>query len=211
MKERPILFSGPMVQAILDGKKTQTRRPLRPQPTKTDFSPLSHFDGTVGAMFGDGEVQGGRQVEQYYCPFGKRGDRLWVRETWAPCSTFDPSEDTGAIHRAGPWRNGVEPSDVKWRPSIHMPRWASRITLEITNIRIERLHEITMEDVLAEGFSPEQLEVLMPDRTWQKCQTYLHPLDVMRDLWDTLNAKRGYGWRTNPWVWVVEFQKAVGR
>lgn len=160
MKERPILFSGPMVRAILDGRKTQTRRVVKPRQ--------GMLDDWTGLP----------------CPYGKPGDRLWVRET---CYFEQPHGEV--IYRADPGsEKALDPefTGLRWRPSIHMPRWASRITLEIVNVRVERLQDIRVDDARAEGVTAK----------W--------PVHGFRNLWQSIN---GFGsWDANPWVWVVEFR-----
>jgi hypothetical protein len=130
---------------------------------------------------------------RWTCPYGRPGDRLWVRETW---SQLYPYESRRVAYRAD--RETVVAPGVLpwWRPSIHMPRWASRLTLEITKVRVERLKEITVKDIAAEGIQ-EGVGVFA--------------YEDFRKLWDSLNAKRGFGWDANPWVWVVEFRLVTGR
>lgn len=140
MKERPILFSGEMVRAILEGRKTQTRRVIKPQP-----------DSARNSVF----VKSGFETKHGYeikCPYGQPGDRLWVRETWGLWDT-DPKDgpERAKIFYRATDENRRDLRYQRWRPSIHMPRWASRINLEITNIRIERVQDITEEDAKAEG------------------------------------------------------------
>jgi len=190
-KERPILFSGPMVRAILEGKKTQTRRLVKPPPPRTCQTPLIWSDGWSIA----GHV--------YHCPYGKPGDRLWVRETWAE----NAGSAGGIIYRAdfGDKCGGVATLDLKgqewthcvdrWRPSIFMPRWASRITLEITGVRIERLQHISEEDALAEG-SIGALNNSIGDN-WSAREAFAA-------FWQSIHGADS--WDINPWVWVVEFQ-----
>jgi hypothetical protein len=203
MKERPILFNADMVRAIIDGRKTQTRRVYKGIPPT--FYP-SASGGCWGIPVG----------ERKKSPFGTVGDRLWVRETFRPVSESDTGF-TGIEFRAG----GMPDDDTqagllhdgtdRWRPSIHMPRWASRIDLEITAVRVERVQEITEEDAKAEG-------VTCPYRG-EKCGGY-HPgmatvteppecvcIDgykpLFKDLWDSI-----YGnWDENPFVWVYEFRR----
>ena len=202
MRERPILFSGPMVRAILDGRKTQTRRVVKPQPESVDLDARKIVAYTGG---------GALLQENLLCPFGGPRDRLWVRETWAPmCRTADPhcwcADDPArqknhfVEYRAdtndpypGEWpaEDARGYADApKWRPSIHMPRWASRLTLEVTGVRVQRLQQITATDVQAEGWRSSTDDALVPG---------------FAQFWDSLNAARGYGWDANPWVWVVEF------
>jgi len=182
IKERPILFSGPMVRAILDGRKTMTRRVIK-YPAVT----VEH-DRIIAGRFIDpktGCVDG--QFDVIACPYGQPGDRLWVRETYNSCGGKPFYRADGELH-----------PDWKWRPSIFMPRWASRITLEITAVRVERLKDITIEDAQAEGVTP--LGVEGDGRRWRA---------AFRELWDSLNAKRGHGWGANPWVWVISFKRVA--
>jgi hypothetical protein len=211
-KERPILFSAPMVRAILDGKKTQTRRALRIQPI--DVLPVNGNKAGiewVGLMQREPEPKG----LVFNCKFGKPGDRLWVRETFAivprtayRCSegvqqTLRPDDDhDAAIYRSG-WERSK--SGFVWRPSIFMPRWASRITLEIVSVRVERLQNISQADAIAEGSPPSHPSI---DRISRE---YGHP-DFTRSwyaqLWEQINGAGS--WEKNPFVWVVEF-KIVGK
>ena len=214
MKERPILFSGPMVRAILDGRKTQTRRVLKPQPpTATNDvrtfhhpDPRTHFWAFDGASLLD-------WVQP--CPYGEVGDRLYVRETWQnsnhPLGPYEP--DCSVFYRAdylddplGPdlelSRDGIR---RQWRPSIHMPRAASRITLAVVSVRVERLQQISESDSIAEGI------YLFPGegggyKASRGDQEYDASIGAYRHLWDEINGERGYGWDVNPWVWVVEFK-----
>lgn len=157
-KERPILFSAEMVRAILDGRKTQTRRPLKSVPTLPHRIRYGHADGTIAAAFSDKQEIGDRaMLEVQWCPFGKPGDRLWVRETFA---TVNPL--AGCERNCRPEYDGVRYRSTwtkshhgKWIPSIHMPRWASRLTLEIESVRVERVNAISEADAEAEGFHRE--------------------------------------------------------
>lgn len=200
VKERPILFSGPMVRAILDGRKTQTRRVVK---LKDSWDVGPNYAGECWPV-----RKRGNRLVRMPCPYGAVGDRLWVRETWSPCSTFDPSEETGAIYRAEPWRNGVEPS-IKWTPSIHMPRWASRITLEITGVRVERLHDISNSDIVAEGFEATGAAQRMPDGSYAVAGRFEGTVSTLRQLfsmkWTEINGAGS--WAANPWVWVIEFKR----
>ena len=182
MKERPILFSGEMVQAILDGRKTQTRRVIKPQP---------------GIAPGIGPVWKGSDYCKEWireCPYGIHGDRLWVRETWA-------SFKGGVYYRAEGSNNARIEETVGWRPSIFMPKIISRIWLEITDIRVERVQEISPQDVCREGIRPTIPGGFEIDECdWIGAQQF-------KPLWDSINAKRGYGWDMNPWVWVISFRR----
>ena len=199
MKERPILFNGEMVRAILEGRKTQTRRVMKVQPlyrTQMKFcvpnnSPKKWHDASDIMEF---------------CPFGKIGDRLWVRETWQ-CFHVNGDDPIKFNPRPNICSLGFKATDHErsvsyvseefkgpWVPSIHMPRWASRINLEITNVRVERLQEITEQDAKAEGFGI--------DEHYFKSTPRVH----FGSIWEKLYGLQS--WISNPWVWVIEF-KAV--
>ena len=188
MKERPMLFSGPMVRAILDGRKTQTRRLVKPQP---------NYVNTLGVPF---YPDGKGPVDYRCCPYGQPGDRLWVKETFAyagPEINLVP----GFVYRATDpdWSTLV---GFRWKPSIFCTRAASRITIEITAIRIERLNDISQEDALAEGmdvFEDGAGFTVPPNGAWHR-----NPEDAFRDLWQSINGPDS--WSANPWVWVVEFK-----
>jgi len=210
MKERPILFTGPMVRAILGGSKTQTRRIVKPQP---------ELWAPIGAIL---NVQGGfvdSVGAPIACPYGQPGDLLWVRETW-----LEDPEDDGTWHytqymgcKGSPlsdiprkfqkpehciYREGWDGHDLVWRPSIHMPRWASRILLEIASVRVERLQGISEADARAEG-------VTIEDRHMRGyCAGELLPPSIRayRDLWESINGAGS--WEANPFVWVVEFRRS---
>lgn len=183
--ERPILFSGPMVRAILEGRKTQTRRVVT-KPVVLDW--LDQFLPEFVAA-----------PENHLCPYGFAGDRLWVRETFAGdnlCGWVYRADHPNADIKAGELDDG-EQSLRRWVPSIHMPREASRLKLEVTGVRIERLQDISEADAKAEGV----------------CCAPGHPhgaadqhRGAFRALIESLNGKRGFGWATNPWMWVVEFR-----
>lgn len=211
MKERPILFSGAMVKAILDGRKTQTRRVVKQQPEKVApatwvwmKSNRSHYY-TETAMSEAGLVMRMKQ----HCPYGISCDRLWVRETWQTsrqCDDAKPSEisEDSSLWYTADWmsvrRLGRKPG--KTRPSIFMPRWASRLTLEVIDVKVERVQDITLSDAIAEGMVWEDERKARASFTGMAYQT-----EWWRNLWDSINAKRGFGWSVNPLVWVVEFRK----
>jgi hypothetical protein len=196
MTERPIIFSAPMVRAILDGRKTQTRRAIKPVPT---------FNG--GGACHDADALQQDFVEPYWvfpetCKYGKPGDLLWVREAWTQYPIELNPEPCDAWYKAT--SNGPPPP-FKWRPSIHMPRWASRITLEVKGVRVERLQDITQKDAIAEGLTKE----IAPNGhvTWHVpdllgAQT---PCRAFRLLWENINGPGA--WESNPWVWVIEFER----
>jgi len=209
VKERPILFSGPMVRAILEGRKTQTRRVIKP---KHEFFVDDGHDG-INRVYYPCYVTGEPEPQEILCPYGSVGERLWVRETWA---VVPKVSDDGPKHKAkgdgtgATWRadwNG-NPSGFPWKPSIHMPRWASRITLEVTGVRIERLNDIDLADCIAEGIEWKYRD----DKTthWRdysgldvSCTTSAY--FSYQTLWESINGP--LSWSLNPWVWVVEFKR----
>lgn len=194
---KPILFSTPMVQAILEGRKTQTRRIIK------NLHPVN----------GDGLPD--KNGESFYCEAGyfdirndlynhnkQPGNILWVRETWQNSECFDYQVKNQYVYKAN--RDDAEFAkeySVKWRPSIFMPREACRLFLKVKNVRVERLQEISGQDVLAEGVDNGKSNPTMGVR-WENMQRM-----AFRELWDGLNKQRGYGWDVNPWVWVIEFER----
>lgn len=212
IKEHPILFSGPMVKAILEGKKTQTRRTVK----RNDVDLATDVDELADCWRFSYQYGNGIAWTDLDCPYGKPGDRLWVRETWVEtCDIYangviaykadgvgrtylcENGGDGDPIGLDGPTilpQEVCEP--VKWKSSIHMPRWASRITLQVTNVRVERVQEISEEDAIAEGVSKHDGSV---------CIGETHRAEF-RCLWDSINGKK-HPWASNPWVWVVEFKK----
>ncbi len=187
MIERPIIFNSESVRAILDGQKTMTRRVVK-------------FTKKIPAdMMND-------QAE-FYCLYGKYGDRLWVKEALrSEYTTVDDDTPGGElaiymVDDAVVSRDG-KPAAYEWErsvlPAIFMPLWASRITLEIVSVKVERLQEISKEDAIAEGLKPYGWG--HDDGTIQRC---------FAEKWDAINARRGYSWVTNPWVWVIEFKAAT--
>lgn len=214
-RDRPILFSGPMVRAILEGRKTQTRRVVKGISAETEFAPDFHTNfpehGMDAVRFEDGhavfEYQTGTadtREHRVRCPYGQPGDRLWARETWRPKSwsaeggwgEIEYAADGAVRQVEGDWSfSQAYPSSrpvTAWRPSIRMPRWASRITLEITRIRVERVQDITEADAEAEGVA---------------ASANYSARDHFGRLWSELNAPRGFGWTVNPWVWVIDFKR----
>lgn len=215
MRERPILFSGPMVRAILDGRKTQTRRVVKPQPQ------FDSFQGEYG------------QVERFWfkdtpwdpediadcCPYGQPGDRLWVRETW--CEAWDDKKDCLSdpprYHFRADGYEVVHVDDFErspWRPSIHMPRRACRLLLEVTDVRIERLQAIIYEDALAEGVMNgaaicESVEPgkrnIAGETAAETARRLRWPQRHFEILWDSINGAGA--WDANPWVWAISFKR----
>ena len=239
MRERPILFNAEMVRAILDGRKTQTRRPVKPQPDM-EIDGEKCPDGSGGwswsPVWPKGHKWAGRTLGWTGCPLGKPSDRLWVREAWQ--EFFDdemmPLRPRGPRGRLGSpsWPDRfshvfyradgpvpVQPplGRANWRPSIHMPRWAARIILEITNVRVERLQDISEADAMAEGCAFESgweescgegyasgggfLDYGSKDDAYS-CRT---AIGSYRTLWDSLYGP--LAWDANPWVWVGEFRR----
>jgi len=184
MKEKPILFNADMVNAILEGRKTQTRRIIKPQPKL----PKNH-EKILSEAWEAGFID-------VQCPYGKVGDQLWVRETWADVRGMGFDKDLfplGASYKAGCDADSLEIAkdyEVKWKPSIHMFRWASRIQLEITDIRVERLKDISEDEVLKEGL---------------KSKAGFDNKTLFARLCESIYGEGS--WSHNPWVWVVEFNK----
>lgn len=182
MAEKPILFNGEMVRAVLAGKKTQTRRIIKPQPDEDGLSKLVHGPWT--------DTSGVR----YKCPYGIPGDLLYVRERHTLTNHGDPvyaadCRDSKGYH----WSSiASDPTGVKWRPSIHHKREHCRILLEVVSVRVERVNHISEDDAMCEG---------IPKAEWGDSE-----ITAFARLWDSINKKRGHGWETNPWVWVVEFK-----
>lgn len=191
IKERPILFSSQMVQAIQSDRKTVTRRVVKGAPTNRESYVLGIHKGTWGIH---ADVEKDEGVWRGECPYGQPGDRLWLREAWQAWTEFD-----GMPPRAIPEDSGINYLadgnvwDARKRPSMFMPRWASRITLEVKSVRVERLQAITEAEAIAEGFDMSK---------WKARRDFIY-------LWDQLNADRGYGWLSNPWVWRVEFERII--
>ncbi len=204
MKERPILFSGPMVRAILEGRKTMTRRVVKPEGAHHLFP----FLDLPGNHTGEWAWCSSSHVvsKHIHCPYGQVGDRLWVRESML----FDPDQG---------WRYSADGADVidenygkinQRCPSIHMPRSCCRILLEIVSVRVERLHEISEADAQAEG-----VERVVVGSGWRRyCDPDSEEVGVppcgdarrsFRSLWKYINGDES--WNANPWVWVVEFNR----
>lgn len=221
VREKPILFSGPMIRAILEGRKTQTRRVFKHNQS---FDGHPELDDAV------------REAAMKLCPY-EVGMRLWVRETWGQsidekgtCCVCYRADDSARYYLADYGGEG-DPVELagpavpwqpphKWRPSIFMKRWASRITLEVTDIRAERVRAISAADADAEGAGMDSVgDGLQQLNQWAKWSVRVarersEPRPVVTTsegafamLWEKLNAKRGYGWETNPWVWAYTFRR----
>lgn len=202
MKERPVLFNGAMVRAILDGRKTQTRRIVKQKY-------LPWLENTVTNFLSG-------KWNQRPLPYGKPGDRMWVRETWqGPVLDEEQQEqwrEDGpgrfkkpefCVYRATDTLNAVDEDgkELCWRPSIHMPRWASRIDLEITGVRVERLQDISEADALAEGVM-QQPGGWFSSAEWQSATSARAAYAL---LWESINGTGS--WDANPWVWVIDFRR----
>ncbi|MBZ6397243.1 MULTISPECIES: hypothetical protein [Pantoea] len=230
MRERPIIFNADMVRAVLDGRKTQTRRIMREQPEVIPKE--DEFDQPgFWIPFNAGKTMVRNEDMYIACPFGLKGDRLWVRETWSVVShAFDddglmidyaPDRPAKAVHEKpfgrgyysghaiyaadGGFTWGDDDGCVDgrscWKPSIHMPRWASRITLEITGVRVERLNSMTESDALAEGCNGghDSIPGYMYSAT---------PHEHFHHVWQSIYGADS--WQANPWVWVIEFTRVEG-
>lgn len=244
IKERPILFSAPMVRAILESRKTVTRRAIKVQP---------HVDASGNFCVGSsnyGQDGYGKPMTKHFvngcCPYGKPGDRLWVRETFALLGNEDgccidwqdnlvKGDERGAarIYRAccppgdyglnqipakAEWKPDTEAMeyDGAWRPSIHMPRWASRILLEITDVRVERLQDGEGETAFESRYIAEGINrihqgdgdyAFHPFKSEPGPGNWTDPFDAWRELWVSINGAES--WNANPWVWVVEFKRVT--
>ena len=201
IKERPIIFSGDMVRAILAGRKTMTRRVVK-MATHPQAERVQHFEG----LRWDWLRYDGLRLSTFKCPFGKTGDRLWVRETFRlsdpnDCACYEPCRCRSGqpMYRADGHYHDME---YKWKPSIYMPRWSSRITLEVTGVRVERLQDISEEDAQAEG-APLELGVL--ERTILGAKARYRSGFVR--LWESINGPGS--WDANPWVWCVSFKRVT--
>jgi hypothetical protein len=206
-KERPILFSAPMVRAILEGRKTVTRRAVK----GSGLNFLADFTPEYFAL-----------PENHFCPYGKPGDRLWVRETWY-CDHFEvmrgpylkPDDldigealDDGTLVYAADGLTPYEQEQPSWKPSIHMPRWACRILLEITDVRVERLQEISEGQARAEGIRPmrDGSDTWVSREGPAKLVTpWPTAKEAFSDLWDSINGP--HAWEANPWVWAITFRR----
>ena len=215
MKERGMIFNAEMVRAILDGRKTQTRRPLKWKQTR--FTEIGEReDGSKWPWSEDAE----NACDFWHsCPFGEVGDRIWVREAWARYNIDQDSHDM-AYRATTPedW-----PEEGRWRPSIHMPRWASRITLEIIDVRVERLNDISHEDAGSEGIHTEVWDQTVVARNYaaedeffqfwsESMPHYVEMNELFRasfhSLWQSIYGDDS--WQANPWVWVIEFKRVEG-
>lgn len=215
VRSRPILFSAPMIRALLDGRKTQTRRVLKPQPRLAGNGADWYWDAPKYPRFGN---VSGRWSDA--CPYGAVGDQLLVRETHyiepgTTAETWDRTSEDEVVYAADGDIGWAGEGGIRWRPSSHMPRWASRITLEITGIRAERVQDITHRDCVAEGW-PGADEVLCSSDTTSPFAGVTKgdwinaigdgddaAIEWYADLWESINGKGS--WDANPWVWCITF------
>ena len=207
MKDRPILFSAPMVRAILAGRKTVTRRVMKPHPNHVERRDGEWLDVWEQEISGEGarSVEYEARERVIRCPYGVPGDRLWVRETWGYFGgdEYLYQHSRAAVGYRADHLDHLPIPGGRWRPSIHMPRWASRLTLDVVSVRVERVQEIRCHDIRAEGVAcPEH------DFPGGFCVSECRSLRrAFADLWDSINAARGFGWDANPWVFRVEFRR----
>lgn len=219
VKEHPIIMQADMVKATLDGSKTMTRRTygldrVNNSPNDWEFKRLNN--GAI-ALFWRVDIYD-EDIALCKCPYGRVGDRLWVRETWAPFLRLDYVGDKTGFrveYKAG----GVEDKyctveqaerlkarrGTNWDSPLFMPRWASRILLEITEVRAERLHPISLNEIYAEGCPIERATIFddPPEAYAKESDAF----EWFNNLWNSINSKRGYGWETNPWVWVISYKR----
>ena len=210
MKEKPIIFTSEMVKAILEGRKTQTRRVIKPQPTRNHHIAYMEGQGAYNCS-GEGQFEEltyyATTVRTIKCPYGQPRDRLWVRETIMKSKNkrehlgVYAADDSSIL--TSKFNLGTGETEVDWVchfkknkiSAIFMPRWASRIILEITNIRVERLQEITLKDAIAEGIKAEFVYDPEPE----------DDNAAFKYLWNSIN--KTYPWLSNPWVWVISFKR----
>lgn len=238
MTERGMIFNGEMVRAILDGRKTQTRREVKLNldiaslATTYDWATslaANHYQGLTEEQIQQKAeslrgvihpvILGNGQMVSIICPHGKPGDRIWVRETFCPVDDTQYGGEKWVDYRATPkfeashpagWDSAPNDAEaLKWRPSIHMPRWASSILLEITDVRVERLNTISEKDATAEGVPPAGS--FLPDYPgiFQTPKgDYATAKVAFQRLWESIYGEES--WKANSWVWVIEFKRVDG-
>jgi len=216
-KERHILFSGEMIRAILENRKSQTRRVVKPQPPRAEDVRASagidyglftdetipdvwRVSGPVWAV--RDKMENPPKVPQWRCPYGKPGDRLWVKETWAIGSEgIVFRSDDGWIEHEPDCKELLDGG--KWKSPLYMPKAAARIWLEIVSVRVERVQDISEEDAKEEGVVPDQFGIGNIRAAMKEPHGYQFAI-----LWDSINAKKpGRDWASNPFVWVIEFKR----
>ena len=203
-------MSAPMVRAILEGRKTQTRRVMNPQPK----------EWAVNSSGSRPIIWKNDKPVDVECPYGQPGDRLWVRETFRlttgdDCACYEPCQCKSGVPV---YYASCADDECKWKPSIFMPRWASRITLEIVEVRVQRVQEISHKDAISEG-CPDAGDISA--KTWDESGISRRVFEDSQNrrntifgakaeysiLWDSINSKRGFGWDKNPWVWAITFKR----
>lgn len=220
MKERPILFSGAMVRAILEGRKTVTRRPVKGFQIPTEdpsqgetrhrWSAVGQRHARYGfCVFGETEDECAMELGEFgSCPYGRPGDRLWVREAWAQINVAQAPSESWVVYRECDNRTDY---GGPWKPSIHMRRRDSRILLEITAVRVERLHGLTEEQAEREGANPILTAGLQPDELALLDLPLIDQKNPYRTgfaaLWESINGAGS--WAASPWVWVIEFKRVT--
>ncbi|RUM97881.1 hypothetical protein EET67_09685 [Pseudaminobacter arsenicus] len=221
MTDRPILFSAPMVRALLDGRKTQTRRVIDFPGIEKVLEFVSVATDQQGRRVYEMKDAAGEFVtrpagkhfaEYQFWPKYAVGDRLWVREAWAPLDALTHSDPgVQALADRGFYRaddSTVEGEISRWRPGIHMPRWASRLTLNVTDVRVQRVQVIGEADAVAEGAivpSKTGPHYTALDAPFGKRRVGTSAYNLFRQVWNDINAARGFGWEANPWVVAVTF------
>lgn len=232
MKERGMIFNGEMVRAILDGRKTQTRRIMAPQPADDIERGIFPNPEVIGWKSSRRHKHGGTTA--HFCPYGKPGDRIWVREAFRVHSratdvatlVYKASERnswTEQTHRVPVAVCNKPATPEKWTPSLHMPRWASRILLEITDVRVERLNTISEEDAQREGVHTEVWDQTVVARNYAVSDEFFqfwsedmpHHVEMnqlyrssFRSLWESIYGEES--WKANGWVWVISFKRVEG-
>lgn len=235
MKERGIIFNAEMVRAILDGRKTQTRRIMKvqPQPSKSRPGDFWFSSKKLESMVHVSDLAPGNSpiadchlfFQEHCCPFGTVGDRIWVRETWAKAGASAPDlklyRANYPAHVPTHYENVPAADEIRWTPSIHMPRWASRLTLEITGVRVERLDKISEEDAVAEGMQGVICRSCKGDPDYSttqydpdtlaavdeiQCQSCSSNRSKFFSLWDSIYGEGNHC--MGDWVWVIEFKVA---
>jgi hypothetical protein len=227
MAERPIIFSGPMVRAILEGRKTQTRRVVKPQPPEgSHLAEVVYYAGHAAARFENETPPLWMWTKR--CPYGQPGDLLYVKEAWkhwdwtedgepfiaygaddkvaGPFGTPDDWDDRlcdrwAALSVRENYKRFGAARDPAWHSPLFLPKWAARIWLRVTDVRVERVQGIGADDARAEG---------CPDVAVSGAESVsvnALALEWFADIWDSINAKRGFGWDVNPWVWVITFER----
>ncbi len=213
MNTKPMIFTTENIRGIRDGRKTMTRRVIKPQPSEGGLEWCTAADGAFSAwqdplLLLDEHSEDGGPCQRV-CPYGVPGDLLWVRETWCPC-LCQPKCVEHIAYRS----SDQLPPESKWKPSIHMPRTLSRLTLRVSNVRVERVQDISHDDVVAEDVTCRAYREGVP---LVDIGAKHSPVDYMKGhgltvghfaaLWDAINAKRGYSWESDPYVWVIEWDK----